>query len=292
VAGLTRTKLESYLKDIPPREGATSLSKTYLADMTEFGVQLGYGTLGKNGSIGNGNPGDRVEVNGKFGAHALFTHPPSSGDAVVKYRLKKAAQEFRTAVALNDSARGTKSALTFRVLGDGKELWASKPVQSARVVQECAVSVAGVEVLELRVHCPGFNGDGHAVWLDPYLLTASAEAAPTPEGGDIAQRFVGDWKPATPPTDGIDSIWSFRNQKGKWNIQITYYKGKQMVGFARGLNPSFADGKLTFLGHHVQKVAPHWQDATSTLTLKGEQLEVRWSDGRFSGTLMLVRLKK
>jgi hypothetical protein len=66
----------------------------------------------------------------------------------------------------------------------------------------------------------------------------------------------------------------------------------QAVGLVRGLNIAYADGKLSYLCHLVQKAAPQWEDHMSTLTLKGDQAEVRWTAGRLSGTLMLVRVMK
>jgi hypothetical protein len=56
------------------------------------------------------------------------------------------------------------------VLGDGRLLWKSKSVDAARVVQECEVGVAGVDVLELRVDCPGSYVNAQAVWLEPRVL--------------------------------------------------------------------------------------------------------------------------
>lgn len=176
--GDTRTKAEGYLKDIPPRD-ATSLAKTYLSDMQEFDVKVGYGSFGKKGQLGYGQKADSLSVNAQKFPNALSTHPPEFGDASVKYKLNKNAKEFRTLVAINDTAFRTASALTFSVWGDGKELWSSKPVQKPKVVQECSVSVVGVEVLELRVHCPGSYGEAQAVWLDPYILTTgNVEKAP------------------------------------------------------------------------------------------------------------------
>ncbi len=60
--------------------------------------------------------------------------------------------------------------LTFLVLGDGKVLWKSDLVDTARSVQDCKVDVGGIDVLELRVDCPGSGVNAHAVWLDPRVL--------------------------------------------------------------------------------------------------------------------------
>jgi hypothetical protein len=62
---------------------------------------------------------------------------------------------FKASVALHDHTGGSLTPITFVVLGDGKPLWTSKPVKLSREPQGCMVSVAGVDVLELRVACPG-----------------------------------------------------------------------------------------------------------------------------------------
>jgi len=62
-----------------------------------------------------------------------------------------------------------RSPLTFKVVGDGKVLWASKPVARVRQVERCQVRVTGIQVLRLEVECPGSNHRAHAVWLEPRL---------------------------------------------------------------------------------------------------------------------------
>src|SRR5262249_19684663 len=153
-----------------------------------------------------GLPGEAVlSVGGKRFTNSLSTHPPANGDAVVKFRLGKAAQEFRVSVAISDSAKDPQSPLTFKVLGDGKELWASKPVQAVREVRDCIVTVTGVDVLELRVHCPGNESYAHAVWLDPYIMTTRVETRPAVAVDDTAKQFVGLWAEQNVAGQGVDA---------------------------------------------------------------------------------------
>ncbi|MHC4503614.1 MAG: PA14 domain-containing protein, partial [Planctomycetota bacterium] len=77
--------------------------------------------------------------------------------------------------------------MTFKVLGDGKVLWASPPVQDRGMARECRVDVSGVSKLELVVECPGYEGKAHAVWVEPRLsggtladLTPARPAAQVP----------------------------------------------------------------------------------------------------------------
>jgi hypothetical protein len=69
----------------------------------------------------------------------------------------------------NDTSLGANVPITFLVFGDGKQLWASKPVKAPRELQTRQVSVAGGDVLELRVTCAGAFYDAHAVWYEPQV---------------------------------------------------------------------------------------------------------------------------
>jgi len=62
------------------------------------------------------------------------------------------------------------SALTFEVLGDGKSLWKSKPINKRDVFEECEISLDKVKVLTLRVHCPGVNDWADGVWFEPFVV--------------------------------------------------------------------------------------------------------------------------
>src|SRR5262249_20048512 len=128
----------------------------YLSDMAEFDVIVAEGRFAKKGNLGYSAGGSgRITVNGKESPNGLSMHAPSNGHAAAKYKLGKTAQLFISSVALNDSAGKTPTSLTFLVLGDGEVLWKSKPINGARLVDECKVDVNGVDVLELRVDCPG-----------------------------------------------------------------------------------------------------------------------------------------
>jgi hypothetical protein len=99
-------------------------------------------------------------------------HPPlepNGGTARFSIKIGKKFHEFHTVVSLNDGRPATDTGLTFVVLGDGRELWRSKPVHSQRDQQRCDIIVRDVDVLTLEVRCPGFPGGAHAVWFEPHL---------------------------------------------------------------------------------------------------------------------------
>ncbi len=97
-------------------------------------------------------------------------HPAPYGPASVSYALGKQFQTFRAQVSLNDSSPGTDTPITFRVYGDGKLLWESKPVESANDTQECNVPVKGVDVLKLEARGTAEVRGAHGVWIEPTLV--------------------------------------------------------------------------------------------------------------------------
>lgn len=295
--GDTRTKLDAYLKDIPPREGTTVGTRVYLVDLEEFDVKVGHGKLGKNGFMGFSEAGKAgeipVTVNGRRFGKSLAAHPPTNGESIVKYRLGKTAIDFRAGVAISDSGKDVRTAPIFSILGDGKELWSSKPVRGIRAIQECAVSVKDVEELELRVNCPGNLAYCHAVWLDPYITRGGkAETQPkTPIDDEGAKKFVGVWNEKNVVGTGVDAIYTFANQGGNWTIKVQYLRRNKVVGTAEGKNIKYADGKLTFGLHHVQKVEPHWEDSADVATVDGDKAEIKWKTPTAGGTNHLTRMK-
>jgi hypothetical protein len=150
--------------------------RAWLADMDPIEVQAGPWPLSNNGTIGP----DRkpIIVDGVRSPKGLGLHPPDApGSARACYQLAKQAAVFKTKVALNNTAAIVHSQAVFEVYGDGKSLWQSAPVGRIERPQECAISVSGVDVLELRVFSKGSHLGLHAVWLEPRLL----QAADTPD---------------------------------------------------------------------------------------------------------------
>jgi hypothetical protein len=162
--------------------GGSGQLEQYLSDMEELCVSVSENRFGKKGNLGYkaGNPSSsRIRVTDKEFPNGLAMCPDSHAYAVVKYRLPRDADMFFFSVALNDSAGAPNAppgvgaiptALTFQVLGDGKLLWESRPLDRRGSYQSYMIDVIGVYILELRVDCPGPNVNAHAVWLEPRLL--------------------------------------------------------------------------------------------------------------------------
>ena len=176
-SALTLAKVEKRLEEIErigrpaPKPSTESKSRRrtrpephYLTTMEEIEVKMGPWPLGKGRS--GTTP---IVVNGVACKFGLGVHPPSRGFSSVKYQLGKKFRRLITGAALVIGKHTSRSAITFVVVGDGEVLWMSRPTQ-AEQVQICDVSVADVDILELRVQCPGDNHLAQACWLDPYVI--------------------------------------------------------------------------------------------------------------------------
>eukprot|EP00940_MAST-03C_sp_MAST-3C-sp2_P000395 g395.t1 len=172
---------------------------SYLCDLKYESVSCGRGNFAKPGFLGyvarirndsndsgedeidedvGDDDGSEIVVEKKKSPHSISLHPPSNGFSFVRYRISGRFDSLSSRVALNDSVDAAKldeegSPVTFEVLGDGKSLWKSKPITAPGTFAEFCLSLLDVDVLELRVHCPGPNIMCHAVWVNPVILYES-----------------------------------------------------------------------------------------------------------------------
>jgi hypothetical protein len=176
---------EIRLYRLQPEESGTSHSGSpvYLCDLQETQSSVGVGVLGKNDDLGydpGGGADRRIIVRGVLARKGLSMHstapPTAPGYSFARYQLDGKYTSFHTAVAVNDSVRVApypgngivETPLTFSVVGDGRELWKSRPLQRPGESEPCTVDVTGVRQFEVRV-THGGGGAAHAVWVDPYV---------------------------------------------------------------------------------------------------------------------------
>lgn len=171
LTGLSLSVTKKRLASIPQRAASSSQGKLktfFLDDLLETSSQVARNRLGKHGKISWG--WGQGKFNGKVPQHSLCVHPPKNGTpSIVTYALGGRFISLNVMAALWDTAR-PKIPLTFKVYGDKKLLWQSQPMQKARQMQKCKVSLKGVKTLKLQVDCPGSSGDAHAVWLNPEVV--------------------------------------------------------------------------------------------------------------------------
>ncbi|MBW3540072.1 MAG: NPCBM/NEW2 domain-containing protein, partial [Planctomycetes bacterium] len=115
-----------------------------------------------------------ISVHGEKSPHGIWAHPPKGGGtSATVYEIDGKYRRLFGAVAINDVVTTrTGRPLSFRILGEGKELWASRPLQEARSRQEFDVDVTGVD--QLRLECSSSSWyNAHGVWFEPRLSKES-----------------------------------------------------------------------------------------------------------------------
>jgi hypothetical protein len=84
-----------------------------------------------------------IKIDGAVYAHSLFLHPPSNGESHITYNVTGQEGVFDAKVGLGDDVGTIPTPLTFELVGDGRVLWQSAPVQSSRKLQTCRVPISG-----------------------------------------------------------------------------------------------------------------------------------------------------
>lgn len=118
-----------------------------------------------------GREGQPIVVGGRQSPNSMLMHAPWNPGSIssAKWDLNGKFVTFSASVAMEDDAVGkTTSTFTFRVLGDGKVLWTSKPIGN-KINDRCDVSVRGVAALELQVLTLKDCSWGWTIWVDPTL---------------------------------------------------------------------------------------------------------------------------
>ena len=148
----------------PPSSPPTQ--EVFLSDLQAQNVFVGFGAFGTGGDLGYFN-GRRISVQGAPSPKGISMHPPANGASRAVYEVPKGVSHFEATVAIDDSALVQKTPVVFKVFGDNKVIWASKPMQGAGQSQECRVATRRAKTLTLVVECPGNFSNANAVWCEP-----------------------------------------------------------------------------------------------------------------------------
>jgi NPCBM/NEW2 domain len=115
-------------------------------------------------------PGKPIAYKGKSSPHNLWAGPPESNSSShLAYQLDSGFRTMHGDVGICGANQVAFTPITFRIVGDGKTLWTSTPVQKSEISISFRVSVSKVKKLELFVDCPGIYNFAWALWLDPLL---------------------------------------------------------------------------------------------------------------------------
>ncbi|HEX4141952.1 MAG TPA: NPCBM/NEW2 domain-containing protein [Pirellulales bacterium] len=190
-----------------------------------------------------------VSVSGRSAPHGVYMHCVREGRSWARFRLDGRFKRFAAAAAIHDDAGNDRDVkLTFRVLGDGRELWQSKPVsvRDERVPQPVDVDVSGVNELELSVDCPGDDGWARTVWFEPKLFrgkstprTPRFDAHPTFHVG----KPINLLKLIDPEHDAVTGQWILK--EGRLTTPCTWIGRLQIP-----VKPP-ADYRLTIVGQRI-----------------------------------------
>lgn len=191
----------------PPPPALIETGIVFLDDMAETRFELDYGKLGQHGkTTGDPKQVQRFRLNGVEQQHTLSVHPRISLPGYVDYDLGGRYNRFRATAALNvataqDGLTGvrrlgynglSRTPVYFRVVGDGKLLWESKPMQRLGESQECDLAIAGIKELHLEASAAREANFAWAFWANPRVFNAKVAEPPT--------KPAPPTPPPTPPT--------------------------------------------------------------------------------------------
>jgi alpha-galactosidase len=163
-------------------------------------VEQGWGNARGDKSV----DGNTLSIGGQKFDQGLGTH----AESVFRIAIQGRGEQFSAKVGVDDEV-GRRGSVVFKVLGDGKELWSSGDMRGGDKAKDCAVVLAGVKELVLKVEDGGddINFD-HADWAmaqismsegkptalsplghlppePPYVLTPPAPATPRINGAKV-----------------------------------------------------------------------------------------------------------
>ncbi len=146
LSGLALTKAQKRVDEAEPsRAESAGLEAAFLDDLPEQAASVGVGRLGKHGDAGYAAP--RIKVRGAQPPHALSMQLPANGSSTVSYALDHKWKSFSGIAAITDDSKDVLGTLTFKVYGDGKLLWSSRPLRGRAIprMQPADYQRAGAE---------------------------------------------------------------------------------------------------------------------------------------------------
>ncbi len=154
----------------PP--ATTEMTWTYLVELPRIEVTHQNEWWSDKGELLLGGGWTREPLIRKPLQFGIYLHARPSGNATITYRLRKRFSSFRSQVVIPEMLPrqgDPRTPLVFKIQGDGRVLWRSKPLSQKGDNQTCKVSVEGVDELSLLIDCPGPENWGLGAWIEPQL---------------------------------------------------------------------------------------------------------------------------
>ncbi|MGO8696954.1 MAG: NPCBM/NEW2 domain-containing protein [Limisphaerales bacterium] len=125
-------------------------------------VVQGWGSAQADKSV-TGTP---LSIAGRQFPHGVGTH----ANGLMRIELNKGSARFSGFCGVDDNAHAKGAGIVFKVVGDGKTLFRSSPMQLGQPAEKFDVDVAGVDVLLLLADSTGDSTDyDHADWAEAQL---------------------------------------------------------------------------------------------------------------------------
>ena len=180
----------------PPVAGSTM---SYVSDLPFRSMSNGWGDVERDRSNGEqaANDGHTLTLNGVTYPKGLGGHAPSD----VRIELGANCSLFEAKVGIDDeiSANGN---VTFRVLGDGVELYHSPAVTPTAATVAVSVNISGVRELALVLDNNGDSNSDHGDWADA-KVTCGSNPTPTPTPTAVTPTPTPS---ATPPPETASCV--------------------------------------------------------------------------------------
>lgn len=167
---LTADSLVAEIKSNP----GEAIGPVFLSDLGPSLVRAYHVHEGSWGFGGNGYIGHidlrKIVINGADAPHSMSALPPGGDESQITYHLRKGYKRLSGQVALDDRVDAPlQQAVSFRIVGDSKELWESRPISVSRALSAFDLDITNVDRLDLIFVCPGPQFHAHGVWVNPVL---------------------------------------------------------------------------------------------------------------------------
>ena len=238
--------------------------KVWLDEMPMKDIMVGWGSPRANRSV-DGNP---LRIGSKTFARGVGAH----SESIAVFALNGEALAFEADVGIDAEVfpgEGGKASVQFAVVGDGKELFATKVIRGKREAEHIKVDLTGVKVVELLVRA-GEDGDNydHADWADAFFVMKDGKR---PASISSAAQQLGILTPREKPAPRINGAKIFGVRPGHpivWRLPVS---GERPLKLAAANLPEGAtfDSVRGILGGSVAKPGTYRITFTAT-NAKGE----------------------
>ncbi len=112
-------------------------------------------------------------IKGATYKHGRVATPPANSRSRIVISVPHGMKSIKGSIAVLEVNGRPDTPMTFIIIGDGKQIWKSKPLRDSGSISPFSASISGRKKLELIVDCPGRSWFCQAAWADVKLSGAS-----------------------------------------------------------------------------------------------------------------------